>query len=54
MRGTQVAALFFTLCETAKLTGIDLHTFLVHALYAAVVTPGAITYPEDLLTQQPA
>jgi transposase len=52
MRGTQVAALFYTLCETAKLVGIDPHAYLRHALYAAIAKPGAVTYPEDLLTSQ--
>jgi transposase len=50
LRGTQVAALFYTLCETAKLAGIDPHAYLLHALYAAIAHPGAVTYPEDLLT----
>jgi transposase len=49
LRGTQVAALFYTLCETAKLTGIDPHAYLLRALYAAITRPGTITYPEDLL-----
>ena len=49
LRGTQVAALFYTLCETAKLAGIDPHTYLLQALYAAIARPGAVTYPEDLL-----
>jgi transposase len=53
LRGTQVAALFYTLCETAKLTGIDPHAYLVKALYAAIVQPGTVTYPEDLLTSTP-
>ena len=53
-RGTQVAALFYTLCETAKLTGVDPHAYLLHALHAAIARPGAITYPENLLTAQPA
>ena len=53
LRGTHVAALFYTLCETAKLVGIDPHAYLLHALYAAIAKPGAITYPEDLLTPQP-
>jgi transposase len=52
-RGTQVAALFYTLCETAKLTGVDPRAYLLHALHAAIARPGAITYPEDLLTTQP-
>jgi len=53
LRGTQVAALFYTLCETAKLVGIDPHAYLLRALHAAIATPGAITYPEDLLTPPP-
>jgi transposase len=53
-RGTQVAALFYTLCETAKLTGVDPHAYLLHALHAAIARPGAITYPEDLLPTHPA
>jgi transposase len=54
MRGTQVAALFYTLCETAKLVGIDPHAYLLHALHTAIAKPGTITYPENLLTPQPA
>jgi transposase len=54
MRGTRVAALFYTLCETAKLVGVDPHAYLLHALYAAIAKPGTLTYPEDLLTPQPA
>lgn len=50
LRGTQVAALFYTLCETAKLAGVDPHAYLVRAVYAAIARPGAVTYPEDLLT----
>ena len=53
-RGTQVAALFYTLCETAKLTGVDPRAYLLHALHAAIARPDAITYPEDLLTTQSA
>jgi len=49
LRGTQVAALFYTLCETAKLAGIDPHAYLLRALSAAIARPGAVTYPEDLL-----
>jgi len=50
IRGTQVAALFYTLCETAKLVGVDPHAYLLRALYAAIARPGAVTYPEDLLS----
>lgn len=48
LRGTQVAALFYTFCETARLAGIDPHAYLLKALYAAIAQPGAVTYPEDL------
>jgi transposase len=51
-RGTEVAALFYTLCETAKLVGVDPHAYLLRALYVAIARPGAITYPEDLLGTQ--
>jgi hypothetical protein len=36
LRGTQVAALFYTLCETAKLSGIDPHAYLLRAVEAAI------------------
>jgi hypothetical protein len=52
--GTQVAALFYTLCETAKLAGVDPHAYLLRAPYATIARPGAVTYPEDLLTTPPA
>jgi transposase len=54
MRGTHVAALFYTFCETARLVGTDPYAYLLHALYAAIAKPGTITYPEDLLAPQPA
>jgi transposase len=50
LRGTQVAAVFYTLCETAKLTGIDPHEYLLQALYTAIAQPGAVTYPDDLIS----
>jgi hypothetical protein len=49
LRGTQVAALFYTLCETAKLAGVDPHTYLLRALYTTMTQPGVVTFPEDLL-----
>ena len=50
LRGTQVAALFYTLCETAKLVGVDPHAYLLTATEAALATPGAVTLPDALLT----
>ena len=48
-RGTEVAALFNTLCETAKIADADPHAYLLRALYTTIARPGAITYArEDL------
>ena len=49
LRGTQVAAVFYTLCETARLVGVDPQAYLLHAVYAAIGRPGTVTFPEDLL-----
>ena len=48
LRGTQVAALFYTLCETAKLVGVDPHAYLLQATEAAIAEPGTVTLPEAL------
>jgi hypothetical protein len=48
-RGTLVAAILYSLCETAKLHGLDPRAFLIAATKAAIRNPGAITMPEDLL-----
>lgn len=48
LRGTHVAALFYTLCETARLVGVDPHAYLLHAVHAAIANPGIATFPEDL------
>ena len=48
LRGTQVAALFYTLCETAKLAGVDPHAYLLRATEAAIAEPGTVTFPEVL------
>ena len=49
LRGTEVAALFYTLCETARLVGVDPSAYLVRALYTAIAKPDALTFPENLL-----
>ncbi|HEX5076176.1 MAG TPA: IS66 family transposase [Gemmatimonadaceae bacterium] len=54
LRGTQVAALFYTLCETAKLVGVDPHAYLLGAVEAAIAQPGAVTLPETLAVDAPA
>jgi hypothetical protein len=49
LRGTEVAAVFYTLCETARLAGVDPQAYLLNAVYAAIATPGAVTFPEALI-----
>lgn len=49
LRGTQVAAIFYTLCETAKLAGVDPNAYLLRALHAAITQPGVITFPDGLI-----
>jgi transposase len=53
LRGTEVAAAFYTLCETARLVGIDPHAYLLRAASAAIDNPGTITFPEDLIPNSP-
>ena len=49
LRGTQVAALFYTLCESARLINVDAQAYLLHAVEAVLTTPGTVTFPEALL-----
>jgi transposase len=49
LRGTQVAALFYLLCETGQLTGVDPHAYLLHAVEAALARPGTVTLSNALL-----
>ena len=49
VRGTQVAALFYSLLETAKLVGIDPATYLAEATRRAIANPGTVTLPRDLV-----
>jgi transposase len=49
LRGTQVAAVFYTLCETARLAGVDPQAYLLQAGHKAIAQPGAVTFPEDLI-----
>jgi hypothetical protein len=53
-RGTQVAALFYTLCETAKLVGVDPHAYLLRAVETAIAQPGAVTLSDTLAIDAPA
>jgi hypothetical protein len=47
-RGTQVAALCYSLLESAKLVGIDPATYLAEATRRAIATPGTVTLPHAL------
>ncbi len=47
-RGTEVAALFYTMMETAKLSGVDARTYLRQAATQAIKKLGSITLPTDL------
>lgn len=47
-RGTEVAALFYTLFETAKLSDVDPRAYLTKAANRAVAEFGTVTLPSDL------
>jgi transposase len=47
-RGTKVAAIFYSLVETAKLCGIDPSWYLMKAAERAIDNPGAVLLPHEL------
>ena len=47
-RGCEVAALFYTLVESAKLCGVEPKSYLLQATSAALVQPGTATLPRPL------
>jgi len=47
-RGTEVAALLYTLFESAKLAGVDPHAYVLEATRRAIADPGTVTLPNDL------
>jgi transposase len=49
-RGTEVAALLYSLIESAKLCGVEPKAYLLQATRAALATPGTVTLPHTLLT----
>jgi len=49
-RGTEVAALFYSLIDTAKLLGVEPRHYLLQATRAALHTPGTVLLPHDLIT----
>ncbi len=50
-RGTEVAALFYSLIESAKLAGIEPSVYLREATRRAIQTPGTVTLPHTLLAE---
>jgi transposase len=49
-RGTRVAALFYSLIESAKLAGAEPAAYLADATRRAIANPGAVTLPHELLS----
>jgi transposase len=47
-RGTEVAAIFYTLFETAKLSQVGPRAYVTLAAKRAIADPGAVTLPSDL------
>lgn len=47
-RGTEVAAIFYTLLETAKLCGVEPAHYLKTAALAALKQPGTVILPHHL------
>jgi transposase len=48
-RGTEVAALFYSLIESAKLADVEPKVYLLQATRAALTDPGTVTLPHALL-----
>lgn len=53
LRGTQVAALFYSLMETAKLCDVEPKAYLRAAAVAAIRTPGTVSLPQELKQNVP-
>ena len=47
-QGAQVAAILYTLFESAKLAGVDPHAYVLEAARRAIATPGTVTLAADL------
>jgi len=48
-RGLEAAALFYSLIESAKLSGVDPKRYLLAATHAALDDPAAVTLPRDVV-----
>jgi transposase len=49
-RGTEVAALFYSLFESAKLAGVEPKSYVLQAAHTAIAEPGTVTLPASLLS----
>ena len=49
VRGTRVAALLYTLVESAKLSGVNPEAYLIAAIKYAKETPDAVLLPKDFV-----
>jgi transposase len=47
-RGAEVAAILYTLFESAKLAGVDPHRYVLEATRRAIASPSTVTLPEHL------
>ncbi len=54
LRGTQVAALFYTLLETAARSGLDPRQYLLAATHHALDTSGTALLPWQMASSQPS
>jgi transposase len=54
LRGTQVAALFYSLIESAKLAGVEPQGYLREATLRAIRNPGTVTLPHSLAAESAA
>ena len=45
--GAEVAAVMYTLFESAKLAGLDPHVYVFEATRRVIASPGTATLPED-------
>lgn len=53
-RGTRVAALFYSLIETAKLCDLEPKDYLLQAARAAITNPGSVFLPHHLIESDAA
>jgi hypothetical protein len=53
-RGTEVAAILYSLVESAKASGVDPISYLTEVATRAQQTPSAVLLPADFGSQQPA